>query len=124
MEKKVVLVVDDDENTRRLLEIALSGAGYFINTAKDGSKALEFLKNHTPDAIVCDIVMPDMDGYSLLKKIKDVPELKDIPFIISSGKGGMKDYFDLEDEVYRPDAFLIKPYKMKVLIETVGNILK
>jgi CheY-like chemotaxis protein len=124
MEKKIILVVDDEENTRRLLEVALSNSGYQVNTAKNGNEALEYLSGHVPDAIVCDIVMPDMDGYSLIRKVKDNPGLREVPFIFSSGKGGMKDYFELEDEVYRPDAFLIKPYKMKLLVEKVNEVIK
>jgi len=109
---------------RRLLEVALSNLDCDVITAKNGREALEILKNHIPDAIICDIVMPDMDGYSLIKEIKDNKELKNIPLIVSSGKSGMKEYFELEDEIYRPNAFLTKPYKMKMLIETVNEVLK
>lgn len=123
MEKKVILVVDDEENTRRLLEVALSNAGYYVITAQNGTEALEILKKNVPDAVVLDIVMPDMDGYSLIKEIKNIPGIRDLPLIVSSGKGGMKEYFDLEDELYQPNAFLVKPYKMQLLIETVGNIV-
>ncbi|MFH1416441.1 MAG: response regulator [Elusimicrobiota bacterium] len=121
---KTVMIVDDEDETRRLLEFALKNAGYHVREANSGQKALEALGEFMPDAIVLDIVMPDMDGYTLVKKIKKIPDLATIPIVISSGKGGMKDFFELEDEIYRPDAFLVKPYKMKDLIDTVNRILK
>ena len=122
--KKTVMIVDDEDETRRLLEFALKNAGYQVREANSGQKALELLGEFVPDAIVLDIVMPDMDGYTLVKKIKEIPDLTKIPVVISSGKGGMKDLFELEAEMYRPDAFLVKPYKMKELIGTVDRILK
>lgn len=124
MNNKFILVVDDEENTCRLLEVALNKLSYEVTAAKNGKEALEILREKIPAAIICDIVMPDMDGYNLIKEIKSRPEIRDIPLIVSSGKGGMKEYFELEDEIYRPDAFLVKPYKIELLIETVSKVLK
>ncbi len=121
--KKLVLVVDDEENTRRFLEVALTNIGYNVIKAENGADALNYLNDNKPDAIVLDIVMPDMDGYSFIKNIKKIPELQPIPLIVSSGKGGMKEYFDLEEEIYRPQAFLIKPYELKLLTKTVKEIV-
>lgn len=123
MDKNLILVVDDDENTRRLLKFAFLKAGYNVSEAKTGEEALEFLKEYKPDLITLDIIMPDMDGYTLIKEIKNIPVLRNIPIIVSSGKSGMQEYFELEDEAFRPDAFISKPYKMKELIETVKKII-
>ena len=122
--KPLILVVEDEENTLRLLEYALVKSGYTVYKTRSGREALEYLLNSKPAAIILDIVMPDMDGYSFLRSIKSDPEMKDIPVIISSGKSKMKNYYELEDEKYKPDAFLIKPYKMEVLIETVKKVLR
>lgn len=124
MEQKIILVVDDEENTRKLLSFALEKAGYSVLSAKNGLEAIEILKKCVPDTIVLDIVMPDMDGYSFVKEIKKMPVVQNIPIVISSGKGGMKEYFELEDPNCHPDAFLIKPYKMSDLVNTVNEILK
>ena len=123
MNKRLILVVDDEENTRLLIRFALTKAGYEIAEAKTGVEALDFLTISLPDLIIVDMVMPDMDGFSLIKKIKTVSVYAGIPVVVSSGKGGMKEYFELEEALYRPNAFLVKPYKMKDLIETVKKFV-
>ena len=123
MSSNTVLIVDDEENTRKLIRFALEKSGYIVFETKTGSEALQFLTDNKPDLIILDIVMPDMDGYTLMKKIKDLPVMRNIPVIISSGKSGMQEYFSLDDEKYKPNAFLVKPYKMKDLIETVKNTI-
>ncbi|MBN2408003.1 MAG: response regulator [Elusimicrobia bacterium] len=123
MSSNSVLIVDDEENTRKLIRFALEKSGYIVFETRTGSEALQFLTDNKPDLIILDIVMPDMDGYTLMKKIKDLPVMRNIPVIISSGKSGMREYFDLDDDKYKPNAFLVKPYKMKDLIETVKNTI-
>lgn len=123
MAKETILIVEDEKTTRHLLKVSLMDAGYKVNEATTGREALEILDDIKPSLIVLDIVMPDMDGYSLIKKIKDTPVIRNIPIIISSGKSGMKDFFNLEDKIYRPDAFISKPYKMKDLLEIIRKIL-
>ncbi len=122
MKSKLVLVVDDDKNILKMLEIALTGAGYRVACADSGRSAMEFLAGETPDAIVLDIVMPDIDGYSFFTEIRSIPSLEKVPVIISSGKGGLKSYFDLEEERFRPDAFLSKPYEMKELTRVIKKL--
>jgi len=122
MDKKRILVVDDEENTRRLMQIALTNAGFEVLQAENGLKALEIIQKEIPDAVIVDIVMPEMDGRSLLREIRKIPEVKDIPVVISSGKDEMKKYFEIENIKY--ESFLNKPYKIKILVETVKNLFK
>lgn len=123
MEKALILIIDDEESTRRLLEFALVKSGYIVCTAKSGEEALKYLEKVNPNIMIVDMVMPGMGGYCFIKKIKNIPVIRNIPIIVSSGKSGMEDYFNLEDEVYRPDAFLAKPYKIKELLETVEKVI-
>ena len=122
MDKKRILVVDDEESTRRLMQIALTNAGFEVLQAENGLKALEIIKKEIPDAVIVDIVMPEMDGRSLLREIRKMPDVKDIPVVISSGKDEMKKYFEIENIRY--ESFLNKPYKIKILVETVRNLFK
>lgn len=124
MDKKNILVVDDEENTRKLIGLVLKGAGYEVFMVKSGKEALQFLEHQMPDVIILDIVMPDMDGYSFLKNVKSNAATKNLPIIISSGKSKMKKYFDLEDESFKPTAFLSKPFKVKVLVDIVKKTLQ
>ena len=79
-----ILVVDDDKNTRLLLETVISKAGYIVKTAEDGIKALEVLENEHIDLIVLDIMMPNMDGYEFTKTIREAKS--DIPILMVSAK--------------------------------------
>jgi CheY-like chemotaxis protein len=123
MDKDLILVVDDDFNIRQLIEYTLVKTGYRVHSSKTGKDALKFLEGNRPAAVILDIVMPDMDGYTFLRKLRATSFLKDIPVIISSGKSGLKEFFELEDREFRPDAFLSKPYKMDELEETVKEVL-
>ncbi|MGM0442235.1 MAG: response regulator [Elusimicrobiota bacterium] len=121
---KFILVIDDEEEIRKLLELGISKlSGVSTKSVNTGAKALKVLEERKPDAIILDIVMPEMDGFSFLKKIKSMPDLKDVPVIISSGKGGLKDYFELVDDDVKPDEFLAKPYKINDLLDTVKKVL-
>jgi len=66
-----VLVVEDDVNSRRLMEKVLNRAGYETHSAKDGADALDIMENQHIDIIVLDIMMPNMDGYELTKQLRD-----------------------------------------------------
>jgi CheY-like chemotaxis protein len=123
MDTAEILVVDDNEQTRALMKFALTKAGYTVSEAETGKVALDHLENNKPALIILDIVMPDMDGYTFMRNIKSIPLLKNIPIIVSSGKSGIADYFNLDDEKYRPAAFLEKPFKVNDLITAVKEII-
>lgn len=82
-----VLVVDDNNNDRRLMRKLLRRyKKYRMLEAKSGVEALEVVRDRKPDLIVSDLMMPDMDGFGLLKNIKDNPETADIPVVVVSAK--------------------------------------
>jgi CheY-like chemotaxis protein len=83
-----VLVIDDDVNDLRLIEKILNENGrYKPVLAEGGRKGWEMLKTKTPDAIILDIFMPDMDGFTILEKLRGHPILRDIPVLVVSGGG-------------------------------------
>lgn len=81
---KKVLVVDDDEVITTALKIHLGAAGYDVSSAPDGISALKAVHEKRPDVILLDIRMPGMDGFEVNRRLKAVPELRDIPVIILS----------------------------------------
>ena len=83
-----VLIIDDDPNDLRLLEKILKEHGQFNTTlAEGGRKGWEAINNAPPDAIILDIFMPDMDGFTILEKLRDEASLRDIPVLVVSGGG-------------------------------------
>jgi len=121
MTKKIVLVVDDDQDLLKMMKIRLEAEGFEFMSADDGEEMLRIVKIKKPDAILLDIMLPKMDGYSALREMRKDDEFKDIPVIILSAKEKKKvgDLFALEDIKY----FIEKPYDAKDLIEKIRSVL-
>ncbi|MBV9925345.1 MAG: diguanylate cyclase [Acidobacteria bacterium] len=82
--KFTVLVVDDEPDKRLLLAFALENEGYEVLTATDGAAGLQTVELHQPDLIVTDVMMPRMDGYEMIRRVRGNPQTKFIPVIIQS----------------------------------------
>ncbi|HVF43413.1 MAG TPA: diguanylate cyclase [Pyrinomonadaceae bacterium] len=82
--KLTVLVVDDEPDKRALLAFALENEGYEVHTADDGLAGLSAVDTHQPDLIVTDVMMPRMDGYEMVRRVRSNPQTKFIPVIIQS----------------------------------------
>ncbi len=84
---KKILIIEDEEVLLGFLENKLIKEGYEVSTAKDGEEGLKKIKEVGPDLILLDIVMPKMNGFEVLEKIKVNPDFKKIPVIIISNSG-------------------------------------
>ena len=88
VEKKAfILLVEDDKFLRELLVRKLEGVGFKISTAVDGREALKKVKEELPDLVLLDLVLPGVDGFDILKEVKETPETSKIPVIILSNLG-------------------------------------
>lgn len=81
---KKILIADDEEDVKVVVQLFLESKGYEILTAYDGLDAVEKIQSEKPDLVLLDIMMPLIDGFEVCKKIKDIPELADIPIIMMS----------------------------------------
>jgi DNA-binding response OmpR family regulator len=117
MDKKRVLVVDDDADIAKMLKIRIEAEGYEFMSAMDGKEMLEALNIKKPDVILLDIMLPGMDGYSVLREMRKNERYFDIPVIILSAKEKKKvgDLFMLEKAVF----FIEKPFDIKDLLEKI-----
>ena len=84
MPKRHLLLVDDEPNIRRILQVAFEKDGYFVTVAADGREALECYAKHAPDCVLTDVTMPGMTGYELLREITSKA---DIPVVIMTAFG-------------------------------------
>ena len=118
-----ILIVDDSSMTRNFHAYVLRSAGHEVISAIDGADALEKLYIEADiDCVLTDINMPNMDGFTLIKKIRQNEEFKDIPIIIVSTLDQASDKrkgFEAGANFY-----LVKPVKPAVLIETLRMVLK
>lgn len=112
-----ILVVDDEEPLRRLLRKELSRKGFFVETAPDGEAALSMLKEATFDVILLDIVMPGIDGISVMKKMKTDPSSPVI--IVLTGKATVETAVEaMKNGAYD---YLTKPYKLDELVIVINR---
>jgi PAS domain S-box-containing protein len=117
-----VLIVDDKEDNRYLLEKLLQGNGFETITACDGAEALDAALKNPPDIIISDILMPVMDGFTLCREWKKDAHLKKIPFVFYTAT-----YTDQKDEDFAralgADCFVVKPKQPEEFLKIVKNIL-
>jgi two-component system, OmpR family, phosphate regulon response regulator PhoB len=85
-EKRKVLLVEDDESVRQLVRVTLQMHDFEVVEAKDGLEGLLMLDMHRPDAVVLDLMMPDVAGERMLAQLRQTPETKRTPVLIITGK--------------------------------------
>ncbi|RMD86034.1 MAG: response regulator [Candidatus Dadabacteria bacterium] len=110
---KTILVVDDDPDGRALLCKMLQRLGHTPIDFESAQEALDNIHKHTYDIALLDIMMPNMNGYELLEKIRAIPEYKELPVIMVTAKD--KDSEILEGYKFGADYYITKPYTSKQL---------
>ena len=117
-----ILVVEDYKLTRMMIKKMLEkGTDWKIQEAQDGQKALEILDTKSPDLIILDIMMPNMNGFEFLKKVKSEPKINKIPILILTGLNSAED--EMKGLQTGSDDYLIKPIKMDTLISRCNQLL-
>jgi len=120
---KKILIVDDCPETRALIHFTLTRENYDVIEASNGGEALIKAIQETPDLILLDIVMPQLDGFSTAVKLKENINTEKIPIIIASSKSGLRPLFELNKGLQVKD-FIEKPFLPETLLEKVKDILK
>lgn len=120
--QKKLLLIDDDPNLILLVKDYLEFRGYEVITAENGREALEILESVTPDMIICDVMMPEMDGYSLVSTIRSEPKTSWIPVLFLSAKGQSQDR--VKGLNIGADVYMVKPFEPEELVAQVESSLK
>jgi DNA-binding NarL/FixJ family response regulator len=121
-ETKQLLLIDDDPNLILLVQDYLEFQGYEVITADNGQDALEILQDYVPDLIICDIMMPDIDGYEVVERIRQDSRISWIPVIFLSAKGQTSDR--VKGLNTGADVYLVKPFEPEELVAQVESTLK
>ncbi|OCA76310.1 transcriptional regulator [Chryseobacterium artocarpi] len=117
---KKIIIADDEHKILMSLEYSFRKNGYDVFIARDGTEVLEFLKTMTPDVILLDIMMPNLDGYSTLDIIRQDNKLKDTKVIFLSAKNNPR---DIEKGMEMgADAYVTKPYSIKKLMQQIEEL--
>jgi CheY-like chemotaxis protein len=116
-----VLVVDDDPQVLRLMRVNLELEGYDVVSAPDGEEALEAVVSERPDVVVCDVMMPGVDGLTVLRNVRANPQTSKIPFVVVSAKAQRSDVKAALD--MGADKYITKPFDPQDLLDAVEHLL-
>lgn len=115
-----VMVVEDDKNLRRLMQACLNQEGYTVTVAVDGEQALEKLDSVHVDLLICDIMMPHMDGYELTRSLREAGY--NLPILIVTAKESLND--KREGFGAGADDYMVKPVDMNEMLLRVAALLR
>jgi len=116
-----ILVIDDEVQLVEMVQMRLEAAGYEVVTATDGREGLEKAKSIEPDLILCDVMMPKMDGYKVCGLLKNDSRYSKIPLILFTARAQQDDQ-NVGDEV-GADAYITKPFEPPVLLTKIEELL-
>lgn len=122
MADKKILVIEDDRYVRENIHIILSEEGYNVKATENGLTGIEALKKENFDLVLCDILMPHLGGFEVLKFVKEEKEKSNIPFIFLTAKIEMENV----NKAINMGAsnYLIKPFQIEDLLNCVSIALK
>jgi len=119
---KKILIVDDEPNIVMSLEYIFKKENFEVFIARDGSEALEIAELNVPDIILLDIMMPNVDGYQVLRFLKERVKLRDIKVVFLSAKNKLSD-IELGLQL-GADKYISKPFSTKKLVNEVKALVK
>ena len=118
---KLILLVDDSASLRQVVAIALKGAGYEVLEACDGRDALKKLTGQKVHLIVSDVNMPNMDGISMVKEIKKLPNYKFTPIMMLTTESDQDK--KMQGKAAGAKAWLVKPFQPPKLLDAVSKLV-
>lgn len=121
MEKRKILVVDDDPTMVKLINVNLKLNNYFVVEATSGEQALGILADDKLDLVVLDIMMPGVDGWEVLKRIRSKPDTEEMPVILVTAKTQDSDV--IRGWELGADEYVIKPFNPLLLVEVIKMVL-
>ena len=118
---KLIMVVDDSASLRQVVAIALKGAGYEVLEASDGRDALSKLTGQKVHLIVSDVNMPNMDGITLVKEVKKLPNYKFTPIMMLTTESDQEK--KMQGKAAGAKAWLVKPFQPPALLNAVSKLV-
>jgi CheY-like chemotaxis protein len=123
-DKPRILIIEDDRNMIELYSLLLQQDGYDTIPAMGGPEALRLLEDTTVDLILLDLMMPVVDGWTVLRSIRENPKLADIPVIIATIKDPLADPREVEAHRGLFEGYLVKPFIVHDLLTQIRDALK
>jgi DNA-binding response OmpR family regulator len=118
---RVVLVAEDDRDIRELVQTKLTGAGFEVLAVGDGMSALATAREHKPDVVLIDVMMPGLSGLDVVELMRADPATAAIPVILLTARSAE---FDVEDGMARGAAdYIVKPFSPRDLVQRINTVL-
>jgi DNA-binding NarL/FixJ family response regulator len=117
-----LLLVDDEPGLREAVQAYLEDSGFNVVTAGNAQIAWQTLEDYSPDLVITDVMMPQVDGYQFLKQLREDPRFRKLPVVFLTARGMTKDRIQGYDAGC--DAYLSKPFDPDELVSIVKNLLK
>ncbi|MFA6588033.1 MAG: response regulator [Patescibacteria group bacterium] len=121
--KSVVVLIEDDQMIREMYQAKFTKAGYEIHDAADGAAGLELVKKIKPDIILLDIIMPKMDGFQVLKQLRENPDFQKTPIVMLTNLGQEEDV-KKGQELGSTDYFIKTNFTPSAIVDKVKSLLK
>ena len=118
---KIILAVDDSTSIRQMVAFTLKGAGYEVIEAVDGQEGLEKAKSKTVNLVLTDQNMPKMDGLTLVKTLRGLPQYKTVPMLMLTTESS--DVMKAQGKAAGATGWLVKPFDPNKLLEVVAKII-
>jgi CheY-like chemotaxis protein len=122
--KKRILIVEDESDPKRFLELLFNENGFETATASDGKEALSMVDSFKPDVVTLDIIMPEQSGVKFYRDLKKDPDHSGLPVIIITGVSRYKDLFKRDYATMpKPFAFMEKPIDSEALVQKIHEAI-
>ena len=121
-EAPLVLLVDDERAIRTICRVNLEGDGLAVTEAKDGTEALEAVRQERPSVVLLDVMMPGVDGWSVAEQLAADDELREIPVVFLSARAADEDH--LRAQELGAVGYVVKPFDPLALAEKVRDVLE
>ncbi|MGB3756014.1 MAG: response regulator [Rivularia sp. (in: cyanobacteria)] len=119
---KKILVIEDDARTRNMYLDGLESEGFEMISASNGTTGIQEAVSNLPDLVICDILMPDLDGFTVLRKLRQNPLTAVIPFIFLTGRGSQEDFRKGMES--GADDYITKPATVEQLLKAIATRLE
>lgn len=122
MKLKKILIIEDDPEERLILGRELRKEGYIVYESPTGEEGLKVFKEDKPDLVILDVMLPGIDGWEVLKRIKKGPLSRKVPVMMLTGKSEDKDKIKGYD--FGADYYVTKPYNISKLLPVIRSLVE
>ena len=119
--KPRILVVEDDPDLRRILKLQLESNNYVVTEAENGAEGFQAIQDDIPDCVILDLMMPVMDGFGFLKRVRSIMDTREVPIIILTASEDERNR--VRGFQYQANAYMSKPYDLEKLTAEVDKLM-